>query len=134
MSLDKVEVVRRVSNGFTETQQLSDLVSPDLVWCAGSWADWYGQPEYYGHEGFAAFFAEWTGAYEEWTQEIENIVDAGGDHVISTSHQQGRLRGSSSWVELRLSFLYTVEDGRIVRGAVYAGHDQALKAARAGRT
>jgi hypothetical protein len=57
--------VRRVVNEFTETQQLSDLVSPDPVWHVGSWSAWTGQPEFYGRDGFMEFFAEWTDAYEE---------------------------------------------------------------------
>jgi hypothetical protein len=60
------------------------------------------------------FFAEWTDAYDEWTQEIESVIDAGDGHVVVTTRQRGRLRGSDSWVALRVGFLYTVEKGRLV--------------------
>ncbi len=59
MSRENVEIVRRVADEFTETQQVSDLVSPNLVWHVGSWSGWTGQPEFYSHEGFMEFFAEW---------------------------------------------------------------------------
>ena len=43
--------------------------------------------------------------------------------------QRGRLRGSDSWVELRAGFLYTVENGLIVRGEVHTTFGDALEAA-----
>jgi hypothetical protein len=76
-----------------------------------------------------AFFAEWTDAYEDWTQEFESFIDAGGSDVVVTSVQRGRLAGSESWVDLRATFLYTVEDGLITRTAVYASPEKALEAA-----
>jgi hypothetical protein len=39
------------------------------------------------------------------------------------------LRGSDSWVALRVGFLYTVENGRLVRADVYTSPDEALEAA-----
>ena len=75
------------------------------------------------------FFAEWTDAYDEWTQEIESVIDAGDGHVVVTTRQRGRLRGSDSWVALRVGFLYTVEKGRLVRADVYTNPEEALEAA-----
>jgi len=129
MSQENVEIVGRVTTEFSEKQQLSELVSPAIVWHAGSWAEWPGQSDYRGHAGFSRFFAEWVEPYEEWTQEDENVIDAGGDHVVTATLQRGRLRGTDSWVELRLAFLYTIEDGQIVRGEVYASPEAALEAA-----
>jgi ketosteroid isomerase-like protein len=132
MSQENVEIVASVLNEFTETQRLSDLVSPGLVWHVGSWSAWTGQPEYHGHDGFMGFFAEWTDAYEEWTQEFESIIDAGDRHVVVTARQRGRLRGSDSWVALRAAFLYTVENGLLVRADVYASRKEAFEAAGLG--
>ena len=131
MSQENVEIVRRVTAEFSETQQLSELIAPDIVWHAGSWAAWPGRSEYRGHEGFLRFFSEWVEPYEEWTQEDENFIDAGGAHVVTETLQRGRLRGTDSWVELRLAFLYTIEDGQLVRGEVYASPEDALEAAGA---
>ncbi len=129
MSEENVEIVRRVLTEFAETQQLSELVAPNLVWDLRSWAVWTGQAEFHGRDGFMEFFAEWIGAYEEWAQEFESFIDAVGSQVVVTTVQHGRLRGSDSWVDLRAGFLYTVEDGLIRRAEVYASPEEALEAA-----
>jgi ketosteroid isomerase-like protein len=129
MSQENVKIVASVLSEFTETQRLSDLVSPDLVWHVGSWSAWTGQSEFHGHDGFKEFFAEWTAAYEEWTLEAESIIDAGERHVVVTARQRGRLRGSDSWAELRAGLLYTVENGLLVRADIYASPEEALEAA-----
>jgi ketosteroid isomerase-like protein len=129
MSQENVEIVRRVVTEFAETQQLSELVAPDLVWDMRSWAGWTGQAEFHGHNGLMAFFAEWTDAYEEWAQEFESFIDAGGSQVVVAAVQHGRLRGSDSWVDMRNVFLYTVEDRLIRRAEVYASPEEALEAA-----
>ena len=129
MSAENVEIVRAALREFTETQQLSKRVSPHLVWDLRPWSDWPGQSVYHGPDGFMKFFAEWTDAYEDWTQEFESFIDAGGSDVVVTGVQRGRLAGSESWVELRAAFIYTVEDGLIIRTTVYASADEALEAA-----
>ncbi len=40
MPQENVAVVRRVVIEFAETQQLSELIAPDLVWDMGSWSAW----------------------------------------------------------------------------------------------
>ena len=79
MSQENVELVRRILSEFGETlQPVSDLTSPDVIWNNGSWTAWTGPTEYRGTDGFIQFFGEWIAAYDEWTQEVEEIVDAGG--------------------------------------------------------
>ncbi len=129
MSEENVEIVRRVTTEFTETQQLSKLIASDFVWDLSSWPAWSGQQEFHGRDAFVAFFAEWTGAYEEWDQEVEDIIDAGGNQVVETTRQRGRPLGTDSWVEWRYGIVYTVEEGLVRRAKVYATVDDALEAA-----
>ena len=129
MSQENVEVVRQVVAEFNETQQLSELVSPEFVWDMSSWSPWSGQSKYQGRVGFDQFFAEWTDAYEDWTQEVEEITDAGETQVVVATCQRGRLRGSDSWVELRAAFLFTIEGGLLVRSDVFGSTEEALQAA-----
>ena len=123
-----MEVVQRVMTEFGETQQLSELVSPDFVWHVGSWSAWAGEPEFQGREAFMEFFAEWTGAYDEWTLEFDTIA-ASDNQVVVTNLQRARLRGSDSWVDVRAAFVYTVENGLVTRGDVYTTLQEALEAA-----
>jgi ketosteroid isomerase-like protein len=132
MSQENVDFVRDLLTEFNETQQPSELLAPDFVWDMRSWPVWPGQAEYHGSDGFMKFFAEWTDAYEEWTQEFERFIDAGESEVVVTTVQRGRLRGSNSWVDLRAAFLYTVGDGMMRRAQVFASPEEALKAAELG--
>ena len=130
MSRENVEIIRRVTTEFTETQQVvPELYAPDAVWDLSSWPAWSGQQEFHGLDAFMAFFAEWTDAYEEWAQEVEGVIDAGGDQVVETTRQRGRLSGSDSWIEWRYGIVYTVKDGQIRRAKLYATPEEALKAA-----
>jgi ketosteroid isomerase-like protein len=95
----------------------------------GSWSAWSGQPVFHGRDGFMDFFAEWTDAYEDWTNELESFIDAGDSQVVVTTVQRGRMRGSESWVELRTGFVYTVANGLVVRAEVYGSPEEALEAA-----
>jgi ribosomal protein S18 acetylase RimI-like enzyme len=72
--------------------------------------------------------AEWTAAYSEWTYEVEDVIDADESRVVATILQRGRLKGSDAWVDLRVAFLFIVEDGLVRRIEVYASPEQALEA------
>ncbi len=76
-----------------------------------------------------AFFAEWASPHDEWTQDFERIIDASHGQVITFTCQRARLRGTEDWLELRTGYLYTLDDGLIVRGEVYVPPEEALKAA-----
>ncbi len=130
MSQENVELVRRILSEFGETlQPVSELTSPDFIWNTGSWTSWTGPSEYRGIDGFMQFFGEWIAAYDDWAQEVEEIVDAGGSQVVGVTRQRGRLRNSGSWVDLQAGFVYTIEDGLLVRVDVYGTRAEALKAA-----
>jgi ketosteroid isomerase-like protein len=90
---------------------------------------WPGQGEFHGRDEFDDFFTSWTEAYEDWDQEIEELLDASAGRVIALMRQRGRLPGGDSWVELAFGVVYTVEDGRIRRGQVYGTPQAAIEAA-----
>ena len=129
MSQENVEIVRRIVSEFSETlQPVSGLTSPDFIWNTGSWTPWTGPSEYRGIDGFMQFFGEWIAAYDDWAQEVEEIVDAGDKQVLVITRQRGRLRDSDSWVDLEAGFVYTIDDGLLVRGDVYGSRAEAFKA------
>src|SRR5436190_13345148 len=129
MSQENVELVRRILTEFGETlQPVSDLTSPDVILNTGSWTVWTGPSEYRGTDGFMQFFGEWIAAYDDWEQDVEEILDAGGNQVLAITRQRGRLRDSHSWVDLEAGFVYTIDDGLLVRADVYGSRAEALKA------
>jgi len=129
VSQENVDFMRRVLAEFSETQQpVSGLTSPDFIWHTGSWRAWTGPSEYRGTDGFMQFFGEWIAAYDDWEQNVEELVDAGANQVVGITRQRGRLHDSESWVDLEAGFVYTIEDGLLVRVDVYGSRADALKA------
>ena len=101
----------------------------DFIWDLSHFRGWPGQDEFRGFAGFAEFLSEWLDPYEEWSVDLERVLDAGGPKVAAVLHQQGRMKGGSSWVELRYGIVYMVKGGKMQRADVYATPEEALEAA-----
>ena len=136
MSRENVERVRDslnawidVDEGLADPQQLDEFYAPDAIFGLGTYSGWPGRSEMRGLDQFLEFRAAWMEPYEDWRYDVEKIVDAGGSGVVATFHQRGKLRGSDSWVEMHYGIVYTVEEGLITRGQMYATPEEALQAA-----
>jgi ketosteroid isomerase-like protein len=129
MSQENVEVVRRVLEEFIATRQFSDEVAVDVVWDMSSFQGWPDRSVFHGLEGFTRFLSAWIEPYDEWSMDLEQILDAGGNQVVAALVQRGRLRGSTSVVGLRYGIVYTVEDGQVRGAKVYTTPEEALEAA-----
>ena len=71
-------------------------------------------PEVYeGHEGIQRFLAEVHEAWETFTWEPEELVEA-GDLVLSLVHSTGRGRGSGLELDRRAAMLWRVSGERAV--------------------
>lgn len=129
MSQENVEIVRRALSEFDDLQTLSEAFAPNFTWELRTLRAPGASESYRGWDGFFEFFSDWVGAYEEWKQDIEEILDGGGDRVVVLAHQRGRFRGTKDWVELNYGLVYTVVDG-LIRGVVaYSTPEEALEAA-----
>jgi hypothetical protein len=83
MSQENVEIVRRAGAEFDETQRLPESFAPDFVLDTRTYRDLPGQMEYHGRRGFFEFFEQWVDPYDEWDQEIEDVLDAGATQVVA---------------------------------------------------
>jgi ketosteroid isomerase-like protein len=129
MSEENVEVIRRVFKEFTiEQKPPAGSLGPDFVWDMSAFHGWPGETTYHGPNGFMDFFRDWVGAYEEWTQDLERVIDAGGERVVAMTKQRGRLRGATTWVEMRYGIVYAVKGGQIQRAEAYSDQKEALEA------
>jgi ketosteroid isomerase-like protein len=82
---------------------------------------------YKGVEGVLAFAAGVREAFQDYTTEIEEIVDA-GEHVVVTSRQWGRGTGSGVPMEWRITVVWTFnDDGNAVRGKAFSVRSEALE-------
>jgi ketosteroid isomerase-like protein len=136
MSREDVELVRtmlatfvEVDEGLVDRQRLNEFFSPDATWDLRSFLGWMEEPEFRGLDSFLEFRAGWMQPYDDWSYELEKLLDAGADRVLGTFHQRGKPQGSDSWIEQHYAIVYTVEDGLISRAQVYATPEAALRAA-----
>ena len=129
MSQENVEVVRRATTEFDKARRLSDAFAPDFVLEMRTLRDYAGTPEFYGRSGFFEFFEDWVDAYDEWEQQIEDVLDGGGSQVVVVLRERGRLLYSPAWVELHYGVVFTVEERLIRRLQVYGTPEEALEAA-----
>src|SRR5262245_16252221 len=136
MSEENVEVVRRLLEDFHagvergdpgagyESAPLPDdfeYVMPEGI------VNPFGRSVLRGRAEFVEFFRTWTEEFEDWSQRVERLIDA-GDRVIALTRQSAVGKGSGAQVDLELGQVYEFEEGRLIR-VRYCSYDEALKAA-----
>jgi ketosteroid isomerase-like protein len=88
-----------------------------------------GVREYYrGREDFIRYLREWPEPFIEYRAESLDYIEA-GRCVLVPSRQWGTGAGSGARVEIELTTLYELRDGRIARMEQYDTLDEALEAA-----
>jgi uncharacterized protein len=83
---------------------------------------------YRGPEGVAELMRTWTGTWEDFRMEVEEIIDA-GDRVIVVDHQSGRGKGSGAPLDQQTFTVYTLREGKIVRAVWLKTREEAFKTA-----
>ena len=83
---------------------------------------------YRGLDGVVEYVRTWLEPFSEYHVENLDYVEAGGC-VLVPSRQWGVGAGSGARVEIELTTLYELRDGRIVRIHQYDTTDEALQAA-----
>ena len=130
-----MEIVRRLFGAFQTGMERGDLTvwfdSQDLA----DDFEWITPPEvaglgtYRGREEFLEFMRAWTEDFEDWSVELERVIDAGEDRVVGVIHQRAKGKGSGVPIELVQGFVWELEDGRVVRMRNYVTPADALEAA-----
>ena len=88
MSQENVEIVRRHMEAYLSGDNKTALAAydPQVEFDASL------RPEghvYRGREGVAEAMRVWSGTWEDWNVEVEEIIDA-GDHVLLIARESGR--------------------------------------------
>jgi ketosteroid isomerase-like protein len=132
MSQENVEIVRQVYDAATRRDAATVLALYDpeveldntrlqIVGGAGG--------VYHGHDGLRSFFGAWHEAWESTEYDYDELIDAGGEHVISVVTRRARGRASGAEVELRVALVWTLREGKVIRVAWYPTREEALEAA-----
>lgn len=132
MSKENVETVRR---GY-ELYAAGDLEGVAALFSAGAeLADAGGlgvtgtaAGTRQGPEGFLRASEEALEAFEDYRVEAEDFIDA-GEAVVVPVRISGSGRSSGAKLETRLTHLWVLRDGSVIRGEVYRTTEEALEAA-----
>jgi ketosteroid isomerase-like protein len=130
MSQQNLELVTRVlGEAQHNPPALWDLLDDDVLWEPGQLDLPDAAPaQWHGPAGVQEFFRRWIGPFDEWGYEVGEMIDA-GDSVVAHIHQWGRGKGSGAKVESQFWLVWTIRDGKLVRGTHYAGRAEALESA-----
>jgi ketosteroid isomerase-like protein len=128
VSQENVELVRR---GYAHTQATGvvypELLAPDFVWDMSRYEGWPERQRYEGVDGAQRFLDDWTGAWDDWELEIQEIYDA-GDKVVVVLHQRGRARTTGMALDMVFAQTWTIREGRSMRMDMYSDPSDALRA------
>jgi ketosteroid isomerase-like protein len=84
---------------------------------------------YRGYEDALRWAQEWFDAWDEFRMQPAEIVEVGDRFVVVTTHQSATGKGSGIEVEIDVSYLFEIRDGRVARFHLYRERVQALAAA-----
>jgi uncharacterized protein len=127
MSEENVEIIRRCFEAYARGDLATSIVDfdPEVEF------DMTFRPEgrtFQGHEGVAEGMRTWTGAFEGWTFEVQDVIDA-GDQVLVITRESGRGKGSGIEVDQVVFHLARLRHGKVVHWKLYLNRAEALEAA-----
>ena len=129
MSQENVEIVRRVFEAFRagDTERVLEMVDPAIEWDLSRAATWPERPVYRGYDDVLRFFAEWTGEWDDYEFDLEELLDA-GERVVAVIRDGGRSKTAGIKLERRHSEVWTLRDGKVVRIDLFDTKAEALEA------
>jgi ketosteroid isomerase-like protein len=135
MSQENVEIVRRVYEKWYAALERGD---PGAVFDAEAVArdfefalegfEFEGRSVWRGREEYVEWFRTWTGEFEDWSLQLERLIDARHDRVVALTHQSATGKGSGAPVEVNLGTVWELKDGRVIRMRTYLSPADALEA------
>jgi ketosteroid isomerase-like protein len=128
MSEQNVEVVRRISEKIVASPEaVRELYHPDYESDTTDIA-----PDFVVIRGFDSFveaLRSYFETFEDFYIEIEEVIHADEERVVTDVHDGGRLRGSDFEVRNHRFHVFTFRDGKVVRFSSHLDKNGALEAA-----
>jgi ketosteroid isomerase-like protein len=126
MASENVEIVRRMYEEFNRGQSAP-------LWALDESIEWHTRSDlpdsdvHRGHEGVIALVLEWVGAFDEFSAEIEELIDR-GDYVVVPLILSGRIVGSEEITRMSETHVLKVRDGKVIGIREYRTRELALEA------
>jgi ketosteroid isomerase-like protein len=126
MSQPNAEIVRRIYDAYLhgDFETALSLIDPEIEWVPEPDAP---DDAYRGHEGVRQSLRRWVGTWEDYSFEVDEIVEL-GDQVLARLRQRGRGKGSGVEIEATQFNVWTLRDGRAVRMRMFGQEREALEA------
>jgi ketosteroid isomerase-like protein len=130
MSQENVEIVKAAYEAFAREgldrwiEHFADDVDYRAV--EGAIDDW-GPIK--GTDALRAYFQDWIDMFDGFWMEAVELIDAGGDTVVTIERYGGRARLSGVETDQTEVEVFTIRDGKIARGREYATREEALEVA-----
>jgi ketosteroid isomerase-like protein len=128
MPAQNVDLVHRMYEAFNRGDWEGAFAdtSPEIEWETDPRHPKAGV--YRGRAEFQRFMQDFEDPFEQTVIEPEEFF-ARGDRVVAFIKIRRRPSGSTADVEIRIGELWTVRDGKIVRGQAFGEREKALEAA-----
>jgi ketosteroid isomerase-like protein len=116
MSKENVEIVRRVYEGWSRGDfSESELFDPDVEF---EMVDWPHPAKSRGVDAMRETWLTTLAAWKDFRAKPDEVIDH-GDNILVLNSISGRGRGSGADVSALTATLWTVENGRVVRLALF---------------
>jgi uncharacterized protein len=127
MSPGNVDVVRRLYSALSavDASDVIECVDPNVEWIPDRRV---GEYPIAGRERVFEFFADRASMFGEFEVEVEELLER-GDRVLAFLRLRGSGAASGAQFEIRVAHLWTLRDGKVVRGEGYGNRGEGLKAA-----
>jgi ketosteroid isomerase-like protein len=133
MSEENVEIVRRVYEAAARRDANAVLAcyDPEVEWdvSRSPMARLVGGGVYHGHKGLLSFFRKYHEAWEDIEYEGAELIEAGGEHVISVDTERTRGRTSGVETELTQYAVWSIRNGKVFKVVWFPTREQATEAA-----
>jgi len=129
VSQENVEIVLRAVQASTaqppDFETVNVLYHPEHVLTS----DWGVESRsYHGASGFAEAIADLNAAWQEWRQEVDDVLDPGGGDVVVLVRLIARGRESGALVEQPWAMVITVSGGKLIASRTFLDRHRALQA------
>ena len=127
MSRQNVEIVRECIEAFQRGDYATamEALDPEIEYELTHFPD---GKIYHGHDGVREAFRIWIGTWDNYRQELDELIDAGDNEVIALVREFGRGIGSGIELERPTAGVWTLRNGKAVRIRFYEGREAALEA------
>jgi ketosteroid isomerase-like protein len=122
-----VEFVRRIAAEWERGSFPAEVFAEDvrIVWLEGVGVS----PETNGLDEARREIGNWLQNFDHAVLAIEEIIDAGGAHVVTIGVWRARGRASGVETTWRHGQIWTIRDGKVTELVSYTDPDEALAAA-----